>query len=303
MRRAALLLLLVACKPLPERAAPSKATPVSQVDPPPFTPPAGFARLRIGVVPSFSPETLQRTHARLATYLSKRLSVPAEVVVPATYAEAIDRVVAGDFELVSLSPVAYVRAAERVKLNCLVQSIADGSATASGYVFVRDDSPRRSIGDLKGASFAFVDSASTAGFLFPLKLLRENGLEPERDFSKVVYLGNHEAVLMAVYDGTVEAGATYQGAFTALRRARGLDARNFRVIGKTSRMPRDIFCVRADVPAEVASALTSALLDLKGSERAGREVLAPMELNGFTKANDAAFDGVRSVSREVDAGP
>jgi phosphonate transport system substrate-binding protein len=264
-----------------------------------FTPPEGFTRLRMGLVPFLSAATISSAHQRLGEHLSRALSVPVEIVVGDSYADAIERMGRGEFDLVELSPLAYARASERMQLRCLVQTIADGSATASGYIFVREDSPRRTIEDLKGATLGFVDPMSTSGYLLARKVLKDHGLELNRDFARTEFLGNHEAVLLAVMEGRIDAGATYQGSFNALKRSKGVDPLTFRVVAKTPRTPRDILCVRPDLHPEVAQAITAALLPLTGRDRAGREILGPLNLNGFQPANDEAYSQVRSIAREL----
>ncbi len=293
------VVLLIACAPFEDPAPPAVLR--DRVTVPVFSPPAGFERLRFGLVPYLAPDTISAAHQRLASYLSKTLSVPVDVVVGDSYSDAIERVSRGEFDLVELSPYAYAKASARTKLRCLAQCIADGSATASGYIFVRDDSPRRTLGDLKGASVAFVDPASTSGYLYARKLLKEHGVDFKADLTHTEFLGNHEAVLLAVRDGRFDAGATFQGAFAELRRSKNVDPLTFRVIGKTPRTPRDIFCVSDTVPEVVAEAITRALLALDGRERAGREILGPLNLNGFRPADDAAYDGVRKVAVEIEA--
>lgn len=263
---------------------------------PVFVPPPGFTKLRFGLVPFLSAETIAAAHQPLSDHLSKSLSVPVELIVGESYGDSIQRMVAGEFDLIELSPLAYVEASRRMKLNCLVQTIADGSATASGYIFVRDDSPRHTLEDLKGASFGFVDPMSTSGSLLAKKLLKDRGFNLETDLGKTEYLGNHEAVLLAVLEGRIEAGATYQGSFSALRRAKGIDPLMFRVIAKTARTPRDILCARSDLPVSVAEAITASLMSLSGRARAGREILRPLNLNGFQPADDGAYAAVRAAA-------
>ena len=293
----ALSLLLVSCAE-PEMVQPP---PVKRVVPAPvvFSPPAGFTRLRFGLVPFLAADTMRASHKRLADHLAKTLSVEVELIVADSYSDAIDRLQRGEFDLVELSPLVYAEASGKMKLTCILQTIADGSATASGYIFVRDDSPRRTIEDLKGASFGFVDPMSTSGSLMAKKLLKDKGFDLDRDFGKTEYLGNHEAVLQAVLEGRVDAGATYQGSFGALRRSKGIDPLSFRVIAKTPRTPRDIFCVRPDLPEEISSAITAAMMPLSGRDRAGREILGPLSLNGFQPAHDEAYNLVREVAAEL----
>jgi phosphate/phosphite/phosphonate ABC transporter binding protein len=265
---------------------------------PVFHPPKGFERVRFGLVPFLASSTISSAHAELASYLGRALSVPVDVVVGDSYTDSINRLVAGEFDLVELSPYAYALATQRTKLKCLVQSIADGSVTTSGLIFVRDDSPRKTVEELRGATFAFVDPVSTTGYLFARKTLAEHGLDFRKDFARTEFAGNHEAVLLAVMEGRVDAGATYQGSFAALKRSRGVDPLTFRVIAKSARTPRDILCARADLPDEVTAAMERALLALDGRERSGRAILGPLNLNGFQPADYKAYDEVRRAAAE-----
>lgn len=288
------------CEDPPEESVEAAPRPQSLL--PIFSPPSGFTRLRLGLVPFLSKETMLAAHQRLADHLSKTLSVPVELHAADSYADAIERMASGEFDVVELSPLVYAQATTRLKLKALVQTIADGSTTASGYIFVRDDSPRRTIEDLRGASFGFVDPMSTSGSLLAKKVLKDRGLDWKTDLSRSEYLGNHEAVLMAVLEGRVDAGATYQGSFAALRRAKGVDPLSFRVIAKTIRTPRDIFCVRPELSTEISDAVASSLLALNGRDRAGREILGPLSLNGFRPADDHSYDEVRAIARELGEG-
>lgn len=298
MRRALLLLAVVVLGCSEPTLQPWQARPRQGTSVPVFAPPAGFTKLRLGLVPFLAPQTMVTQHQKLADHLSKALSVPVELIPGDSYGDAIERLQRGEFDVVELSPYAYAEASARMKLRCLVQTIADGSATASGYIFVRDDSPRRTIEDLKGATFGFVDPMSTSGSLLAKKLLKDKGFDLEKDLGKTEYLGNHEAVLMAVLEGRVDAGATYQGSFGALRRAKGIDPLSFRVIAKTARTPRDIICARAELPIEVTDAITAALLPISGRDRVGRELLGPLNLNGFQPADEKSYEVVRQVAAE-----
>jgi phosphonate transport system substrate-binding protein len=266
-----------------------------------FSPPAGFTRLRMLVPPVLSKDSLVASYARFNEYLARQLGVPVELSVGETYEAVVATTATNDFDAVMLSPYTYAHAQEKRKLPCLVQMIGDGSATSAGYIVVRDDSPIRSMNDLPGARFGFVDRSSTSGYIYPVKTLLDSGIDPKKHLGSFEFLGNHEAVLMAVLERRVDAGATYQGSLAALKRSKDIDPLSFRIIAKTDRTPRDILCVRPDVPGEVQAELQRLLLMLSVRDRAGREILAPMWVNGFQLADDAAYDGVRRVAAEVRA--
>ncbi len=297
----AFLLLTGACveEPASHLPAPAKVGADRAVD---FTPPVGFTSLRIGLVPYINPAELKAAHANLTAYLHDRLKVPIELVMGDNYDDVAARMERGEIDLAEYSPYAYVRAERHLKLRPLVTAISDGSETAAGYIVVRQDSPRKTLDDLKGASFGFVDPASTSGYLYPMKLLKDRGLDPSTLFSRTEFLGNHEAVLLAVLSGKVDAGATYQGSMAALRRSKGVDPLSFRVIAKTPRTPRDLFCVRADFSPHVADELVTALTALSARTARGREVLTPLSINGFYPSDDHLYDGVRAAAAEVAGG-
>jgi phosphate/phosphite/phosphonate ABC transporter binding protein len=301
MRRLSLAaLVLGSCVQQPIAPAPVKPrhAPVRQSL---FSAPPGFTRLRLLVPPVLARESLERSYAKLDEYLARQLGVPVELVIGESYDDVVAKAAAGDFDVVMLSPYTYARAHEQRPIPCLVQMIGDGSATAAGYIVVRQDSPIRTVADLPGARFGFVDRSSTSGYIYAVKALLDQGIDPKKHLGPIEFLGNHESVLVAVLEGRVDAGATYQGSLAALKRSRDVDPLSFRIIAKTERTPRDILCARADLPEVVRSEIQRLLMVLTVRDPVGRELLSPMSVNGFQPADDAAYDGVRKVAAEVRA--
>ncbi len=269
----------------------------------PFRPPPELKRLRISLTPHLEPESLERSHRPLSDYLARGLGVPVELFVASSYDELGASLRRGKIDLAEFSPFAYVRAQRLgTKMRPTVMVIADGSATSAGYVVVRSDSPYRQLEDLKGRSFGWVDRASTSGYLYPRKLMRDRGIDPDAFFGRTEFFGNHEAVLWAVLEGRVDAGSTYQGAILQLERSKGVDPLSFRIIAKTPRTPRDIFCVREDLPEPVVRRITELLLAISVRTKEGREVLRPMNINGFVPADDRLYEPVREVAAALDDG-
>jgi phosphonate transport system substrate-binding protein len=289
---------LAACQdaPLAPSKAPPRSVPSRQAL---FKAPAGFERLRLLVPPVLERASIEKAYSRLVEYLSRQLGVPVELVIAESYQDVVTR--SGEVEAVMLSPYTYALAMDRQRLPCLVQMIGDGSATAAGYIVVREESAIRAVPDLPGTRFGFVDKASTSGYVFAVKTMLDQGVDPHKHLGSVEFLGNHEAVLLAVYEGRVDAGAIYQGALASLKRSRDIDPLSFRIIGKTERTPRDILCTRPDLPQVVRDELQRLLLLLNVRDRVGRDILTPMSVNGFQPPDDAAYDGVRRVAAEIRA--
>jgi len=293
------LLCLAACLEEPRSHLPPPRSVSASNEQPPLPP--GVTKLRIALVPITNPEALEHSWSNLIGYLTQRLGVPCEVVMGADYDDAGKKLAAGEVDLVSFSPYAYVRAGRKVKLKPLVTVVSDGSQTAGSYVLVREDSKRQTFDDLKGATFGYVDKASTSGYLYPVKLMLDRGWDPKTAFARTDFFGNHEAVLLAIMAGKVDAGATYFGALKALKEHRGIDPLSFRVVAKTERTPHDVIAMRADADERIGTAVSAALLRLTVRDEEGRRLLTPLDMNGFYPAEEKLYDRVRAVADEVEA--
>jgi len=302
MKRALLVLVAAAaaCTQHPPDHLPTPSG--AQEKPFSFKPPPGITKLRMGLTPHLSRDRMRTTRAPLIAYLSGSLGIPVEMVIGADYDDVGEQLKRGELELAEFSPYAFVRAKQKAKVRPLVSAISAGSSTSGGYIIVRDDSPRRTIEELRGASFGFVDPASTSGYLYPLKLFKDRGIHPDTFFSSTRFVGSHDGVLLAILDGGVEAGATWQGSFGALKSKSGVDPLSFRVIAKMPRTPQDLICVREDLPREVGDAVKELLLRLSMRQKADRDILSSMSVNGYVEPDVEGYAQVERIANELDAG-
>lgn len=305
MRRGGLSIVLAAVA-LCACEAPRPVAPPRQAEPGPaedFRPPPGFTRLTISTTPYLDPDRLHDSFEPLAAYLKAKLQIDeVEIVTAKSYAHLGELMREGRVDIGSFSPLSFVRARrEDRSMQPLVSFISDGSATSAGYVVVKTDGPLRTLEDLQKRSFAYVDPSSTTGFLYPQVLMRSKGINPDSYFSRTEFTGNHEASLLAVFEGKVDGAAIYQGALRALQRNRGIDPLNFRIVAKTMRTPKDIFCARAGLPPEVVTQIRRALLALSVRTGEGRRILTPMDVNGFIPADPSLYDAVGEVDAQFTA--
>jgi len=78
---------------------------------------------------------------------------------------------------------------------------------------VRRDSGLTRLEDLRGKTIAFVDPASSSGYIYPMVLLMQRGLvqkaDPKTFFREVVFSGAHDASMRALLNGHVDAIASF----------------------------------------------------------------------------------------------
>ena len=199
---------------------------------------AGIDHLVWGLTPFVSQKGVDEQYRPTISLVSSRLRVPIHLRAGKNYEDVEEMLLSGDIDIALMSPYAYVRAkANAPDIRVFSTHIAKGTESYGAYILARDDSPIRSLNDLRGKSFGFVDERSSSGWLFPISRMLDDGLNPLQEVKGRFY-GSHERVIRAIVDGEVAAGATYDGAL-AEGRGRIPGAKNLRVIARTERIPYD----------------------------------------------------------------
>jgi phosphate/phosphite/phosphonate ABC transporter binding protein len=253
--------------------------------------------LTFGFTPVLSEREMQNEFEPLMKYLSATLGQKVVLYVAKDYGDLRTQMEAGTVDIGSFSPFAYVDAARGGKIRIIAQSILEGSATYRGLIVARKDSGLRTVGDLQGKRFAFVDPKSASGYIYPRAMLLEGGIKPETYFSFTIFAGNHDKVIAAVLAGRVDAGAIYEGALGVARRS-GVPVQNLVTLVSTEPIPHDAIAVRLGMDDALVKRIQLALINLAQSE-AGRRVIAhsKKKLTGHVIAADSLYDVVRRTAK------
>ena len=249
----------------------------------------------IGFTPYLPKEQLQQEFKPLVEHVAAEVGVGIEMRFFSSYSGLARAIASGDIHLAVLSPFAYVDAKEKnPDLVLLVAQIADGSSTYSAYIVTRADSGFRTIQDLKGQSFGFVDKKSTSGYLYPMAYLHNLGIEPRSFFGSIEYTGNHTTLVRKVLNKKIAAGATYSAPFR-LAQDQGL-----KILAKTGRIPYDAYCASTGLAVALTQKVRKALLGLSTRTEAGRGILQGLtNINGFVAVEDEQYNEVRRVAKFI----
>ena len=255
--------------------------------------------IRWGLLPYVAPEEIVARYSPIIERVSEHLGYPMEVVVGDDYRHLESMIVRGSVDVGVLGPYAYVRARkEQPGLSVFASHVALGSTTYGSYILTHEDTGFRSLDDLKGRSFAFVDRRSTSGWLSPAARMLDAGINPERDIS-ARYLGSHEKVFDAIAARQVDAGAVY-GASLSEGRKRNPSAGQVVVLAKCERIPYDAYVARAGLPEVVSEALAAALGEISTRDAQGRKTLSNLaRINGFIPVDDTYYDTIRNLERKI----
>ena len=260
---------------------------------------AGIERLIWGLTPFASASGVEEQYRPTISIVSETLGVPIEMRAGNDYQDVETMLLEGKIDIALMSPYAYVRAkAESPDIRVFATHIAKGTESYGAYILTRDDSPIRTLSELRGKSFGFVDPRSSSGWLFPISRMLDDDINPIQGLKGRFY-GSHQRVIRAIANGEVSAGATYDGAL-ADGRGRIPGANNLRVLARTERIPYDAYVLRAGFPQQAVQGLQKALSTVSTRDARGRDALAPLvDINGFIRADDAHYRSVRMIEEKV----
>ncbi len=150
-----------------------------------------------------------------------------------------------------------------------------------------------SIADLAGKTFCRPDPLSTSGWIIPSITMRAEGIDPETDLAEIVDAGGHDAVVIAVYNGDCDAGATFVDARTNVEEDFPDVMDKIKVIAELPPIPNDTISFNPDVPADVRDAIVGVFLNLTTTDQ-GLEVLNTVySWSGVEPVEDSFYDGFR----------
>ncbi|MGA2604072.1 MAG: phosphate/phosphite/phosphonate ABC transporter substrate-binding protein [Verrucomicrobiia bacterium] len=259
--------------------------------------PAAARDLEFGFTPVLGQADERAAFEPLTAYLSDAIGQKVVIYVAKDYGDLRTKMEAGAVDIGSFSPFAYVDAERGGKIRIIAQSVIDGSATYVGIIVARKDNGLKTLTDLKGKRFAFVDPKSASGYVYPRAMLVEKGINPDTFFKETIFSGDHKKVIADVLDGRVDAGATYDNALGIAKNS-GMASDDLAIIASTDPIPHDAIAVRIGLDAGLTKKIQTALVNLDKTE-AGRRIIAnsKKKLTGHIIAQDSTFDVVRRTAK------
>ncbi|MGO1070994.1 phosphonate ABC transporter substrate-binding protein [Lysobacter sp. CA199] len=252
--------------------------------------------LKIALIPSEDSRAMIKQSQPMLDALGKQLGMKVQSFVATDYNGVIEALRSGHVDVAYLGPFSYVKAVEVAKAEAfaVAETSKNGSIAYHAQIIVGAKTPIRTLKDLKGRNFAFVDPTSTSGYIFPMMGLKQAGIDPKRDFANVVYTGAHDANLLAVKNGRVDA-ATVADRILAEAQAKGMiAATDYRVIWRSPAIPESPMVWRKDLPAADKARIRKAFLALRNLPFGDQG-----QVNRYLPTDDRAYDVVRAAAAQV----
>jgi phosphonate transport system substrate-binding protein len=260
----------------------------------------GRQELLIGIIPEQNVFRQREHYMVLKKYLSDRLGITVNFTNLSRYGNIVERFTNENMDGGFFDSFTYALAHDQLGVEPLARPVnLDGTSTYRGCIFVRKDSGIRTAVQMKGKRFAFVERATTSGYLFPLAYLRENGItDPQAYLGGTFFAGSPEAAIQAVLNNEADIGAAKDTVYELLASENRRIEKELVVLKSSGVLPLNCLAVRRDLDPELISALKNALLNME-KDRDGVETLQRFGARGFIETNNKDYEYLYRLSAQV----
>jgi phosphonate transport system substrate-binding protein len=151
---------------------------------------------------------------------------------------------------------------------------------------------------MKQKRMAFVDKATTAGYLFPLAYLKEHGVtDPNHFFGEVFFAGSHDAAINAVLTRNADLGAAKHSVYDRERKHDPRVEKELIVLAESPRVPSNGLCVRKDLDDGIKNKLKTVLLGLHADQE-GKAILQQFGALKFIETTARDYQPVFEMAKK-----
>ncbi len=249
-------------------------------------------------------EELQDDYGPFRTALEEVLETKIEFFPVDDLVEATTALQLGLVDLVHVGPSEYVIVRARTNAMPIV------ALTRPNYlsiIAVRKDSGIESLADLKGKTIELGEIGLTAGYIGPIKMLIDAGLNPQSDL-KIVYSKDYQ--LKALKNGDVDAWGRGLHRYKIALQQEGASDSDYRILAKDIQLPNDVFIASSKLEPILVNEIRERMLT--NQDRLLQAILSvPMSKSLATSkfkggtlipANDTDYDMIREVYKAMGEG-
>lgn len=256
--------------------------------------------LVIGLIPEQNIFKQIERYTPLADYLSERVGSKIELKILPRYGNIIDNFVSENLDGAFLGSFTGALAYSRLGLEFIARpEYTNGVSTYYGLIFVRKDSGIKTAQDMKGKRFAFVDKATTAGYLLPLAYFKKNGIDDYKTYLKETYFaGTHEDAVHDVISRKADVGAAKNTIYYRMADTNKKIREELSVLETSPEVPENGLAVRKDLDTAVKGKLKDVLLNMH-NDPAAEKILKDLDTRKFIETTVDDYEPVFSYAREI----
>ncbi|MGL1888427.1 MAG: phosphate/phosphite/phosphonate ABC transporter substrate-binding protein [Reichenbachiella sp.] len=234
-------------------------------------------------------------------FIKQKTGINIQVIISGSYEELISAFdnQKADFALMNSS--GYVAVNQKFGSKAMLQAVRYGQPNYYGQIIANVNSGIKSIKDIEGKSIAYTDLNSTSGYLFPKSMLENQSVKT----SNVVFAGAHENVVRMVYEGTVDAGASYYSKPAedgTIRDARSRLIKDYpdisekvKIIQITDPIPNDPIVFAKHISKSISDQLSQAIISYTQTKEGQNLMQDFYAIEGYVHCDDQDYEKFKKV--------
>jgi phosphonate transport system substrate-binding protein len=256
--------------------------------------------LLIGLIPEQNIFKQLERYQPLAGYLSRKTGTKVTLKILRRYGNIIDNFTSEGLDGAFFGSFTYALAHAKLGVEVVARPVAlDDSSTYHGLIFVRKDSGIKTFRDMKGKRFAFVDKATTAGYLLPQEYFHKHGISNCAKFLKECYFtGTHEDAIEDVLNKKADIGAAKNTVFFRLAKQNPRIREELVVLTRSPDVPENGLALRKDIDESLRSRMKESLLNMH-LDPEGKKVLEQFEARRFIETTNQDYGVVAQYAKDI----
>lgn len=260
--------------------------------------------VKLFFVPSVDAKVIDASSKDIKTYLEANTPYKYEIKIPQSYIAVVEAFGSNQADVAALNTFGYLLANKKYGTEAKLTVIRYGSSTYQAQFLARQGDKIADLKDLEGKKIAFVDPASTSGYLLPMKMLKDAGIK----IGEHVFAMKHDNVISMIINKQVDAGATFYSPPEngEIQDARRLVKTQFpdveqtvRIVKLTDAIPNDPIVFRKGMPEEMKTTIIDALMKFVATPEGKESFKKVYGVTDLQKATDADYDKVRKMMEEL----
>ena len=260
--------------------------------------------VKIFFTPSVDANTIATNSTSFLKFMEKETGFYFKSGIPSNYVAVVEAFGSNRADVAVMNSFGYLMANAKYGAEAKLKALRHGKDYYAGAIYVSEKSGIKSIKDLAGKKFAFTDSSSTSGYLYPLKIFKDEKVK----LGNTMFAIKHDNVITMIYQGQVDAGAAFysDGFDGKIKDARERVMTQFpdvekkvKVLKITDKIPNDPFVFRKGMDPAAVDKIIVALKKYLATEE-GKTVFKNIyAIDGVVPASNKDYDSLRAVIKAV----
>ena len=241
-------------------------------------------------------------------YFFESKGCPIDVAFYSNYELQVTALLDRRIDIAWNSPLAWLDAVRRSEGHCRAIAMRDTDRDRISFIVATRQGPVKTVPDLRGRTLAVGARDSPQATLLPLGLLRQHGLDPDRDLTVTCFdvlaglhgdhVGGELEAFRSLERGEASACAMLDLNWEAWTREGVIDPATFTIVAATERFDHCVFTVRDDFDPQLEAEWLRALFAMRYDDPKHREM---MDLEGLKAWLPGRTSGFGPLSAAVAA--